>query len=42
VPAKPIQKKEVEAAKNDSSSTQRKGKEGIGPKSSKSKSVEQP
>ena len=41
--AKPIQKKkEVEAAKNDSSATQRKGKEAIGPESSKSKSAEQP
>ena len=43
VPAKPIQKrKEGEAAKNDSSATQRKGKEAIGLESSKSRSAEQP
>ena len=42
VPAKPIQKKkEVEAAKNDSSAAQRKGKEAVGPESSKWKSAEQ-
>lgn len=41
--AKPIQKKkEVEEAKNDSSAAQRKGKEAIGPESSKSNSAEQP
>jgi len=42
VPVKPIQKKkEVEASKNDSSATQRKGKEAVGPESNKSKSAEQ-
>jgi len=42
VSAKPIQKKkDGEAAKNDSSTTQRKGKEAVGPESSKSKSTEQ-
>jgi len=41
--AKPIQKKkEVEVAKIDSSTTQRKGKEAVGLESSKSKSAEQP
>ena len=40
--AKPIQKKkEVEASKNESSTTQRKGKEVVGPESSKSKSAKQ-
>ena len=42
VPAKPIQKKkDVEASKNDSSVSQRKGKEVVGPKSNKSPSAEQ-
>ena len=43
MPAKPIQKrKEVEAAKNEASATQRKGKEAIGLESSEPKSAEQP
>jgi len=42
VPVKPIQKrKDVEASKNDSSVTQRKGKEAVGSERSKSPSVEQ-
>jgi len=41
VPAKPIQKKEGETTKNDSSATQRKGKEVVVSESSKSKSAEQ-
>jgi len=42
VPVKPIQKrKDVEASKNDSSTTQRKGKEAIDPKNNKSPSAEQ-
>jgi len=41
VPDKPIQKKkEVEAARNDSSATQRKGQEATSSESSKSKSAE--
>ena len=41
MPVKPIQKrKDVEASKNDSTVTQRKGKEAVGPDSSKSPSAE--
>jgi len=42
VPARPIQKKkDVEASKNDSSFTKRKGKEAVALESNKSPSAEQ-